>query len=121
MRMLRIVLAFGLLAVSITAPAYTGTFNYFDASTGNNTGFCRMQAYRNHSRSSTFGPRLLRHAHVFSGARLSQALFNDGAVCGMCLEVTAKMMLWDCELTHPQHELDPIDIHNASAHLERKA
>ena len=86
-------------------PAYGGTFNDFGMV---NEGFCKMQTMVNTNRTSSLGPRLLTDARIFSGVGLSQAQFGtggllddnvgDGSVsCGMCLEVSARMALWDCE------------------------
>ena len=94
-------------------PAYAGTFNDFGKV---NTGFCNLQQPHSHNRSSTLGPRLLTEARVWGGVGLSQAQFGSGgpgsvtpkgdpldgmASCGMCLEVSAKMAMWNCELTEP--------------------
>ena len=90
------------------SPAYGGTFNDFSKK---NEGFCKMQQLYNNNRTDSLGPRLLTDYRIFSGVGLSQAQFGTGAStsddntgdgmvgCGMCLEVTAKMALWDCDLT----------------------
>ena len=85
-------------------PAFAGTFNDFGMK---NTGFCKLQQLHSHNRSTTLGPRLLTDAHIMGGIGLSQAQFGatgqgdaEGSVsCGMCIEVTARMALWNCELT----------------------
>eukprot|EP00966_Prymnesium_polylepis_P232121 5369926-Prymnesium_polylepis.1 len=99
-------------------PAFAGTFNDFGKT---NTGFCRLQQPNARNRSTTLGPALLSSARVFSGVGLSQAQFGaggllsgsdgegsgDGSVaCGMCLEVSARQALWDCELTQPKDRGD---------------
>lgn len=95
-------------------PALGATYNDFGV--GGNSGFCRYQApVAGQNKSSAYGARLLTSHRVFAGVGLSQAQFMampgsdqaDGAIaCGMCLEVTAKMVLWNCDLTHPQNKND---------------
>lgn len=86
------------------AGAYAATHNDFGAT---NSGFCRMQRPHSPGRAGTMGPKLLTMAKVAMGVGLSQAQFNssvrgtDGSVaCGMCIEVSAQMPLWDCELNN---------------------
>lgn len=105
------------------APANAGTFNDFGLP---NVGFCKMQQKYSPNRSSTNGPAVLSSGRIFAGVGLSQAQFGigvnspdshpgDGGVsCGMCLEVSAKMALWDCDLTKP------INLHNQSAWPDQK-
>ena len=105
------------------APADAATFNDFGMP---NVGFCKMQQKHSPGRSHTLGPQLMQTGRVFGGVGLSQAQFGigadspksqagDGGVsCGMCLEVTAKMALWDCELTKP------VNLHNQSLWPEQK-
>ena len=105
------------------APANAATFNDFGMP---NVGFCKMQQKLSPGRSHTNGPQLMQTGRVFGGVGLSQAQFGigadspksqagDGGVsCGMCLEVTAKMALWDCELTKP------VNLHNQSLWPEQK-
>jgi len=98
-------------------PAFGGTFNDFGYK--GNTGFCKYQAPAAGSglvNKSSMGPRALSSGRVFAGVGLSQAQFGDmlgnalmdGAVaCGMCLEVSAKQALWDCDLTQPSNRYEP--------------
>eukprot|EP00930_Biecheleria_cincta_P046885 TRINITY_DN32412_c0_g1_i1.p1 TRINITY_DN32412_c0_g1~~TRINITY_DN32412_c0_g1_i1.p1 ORF type:complete len:376 (-),score=55.47 TRINITY_DN32412_c0_g1_i1:380-1507(-) len=94
------------------APALGATYNDFGV--GGNAGFCRYQApIAGQNKSSAYGSRLLSSHRVFAGVGLSQAQFmaapgqRDGSIaCGMCLEVTAKMALWDCDLTHPKDKFN---------------
>ena len=93
------------------SPAFGGTYNDFSLK---NEGFCKMQQLYNNNRTDSLGPRLLTDYRIFAGVGLSQAQFgagglsddpDDGKVaCGMCLEVTAKMVLWDCDLTVVQSD-----------------
>lgn len=90
-------------------PAFGATYNNFALP---NSGFCAMQNNKSPSRSQSMGPKLLMRGLVFSGVGLSQAQFGNGVsmaeegingdgsiACGMCLEVTAPMVQWNCELT----------------------
>eukprot|EP00933_Yihiella_yeosuensis_P052588 TRINITY_DN50700_c0_g1_i1.p1 TRINITY_DN50700_c0_g1~~TRINITY_DN50700_c0_g1_i1.p1 ORF type:complete len:380 (+),score=59.33 TRINITY_DN50700_c0_g1_i1:107-1246(+) len=96
------------------APAHAATYNDFGVA--GNSGFCRYQApIPGQNKSSAYESKLLKSGRVFAGVGLSQAQFKampgshhmDGAIaCGMCLEVTAKMSLWDCDLTQPLHRND---------------
>jgi len=105
----------GLQAALGNADALGATHNNFALP---NSGFCAMQAHNSSNRSTTMGPKLLTNALVFSGVGLSQAQFGlgvdtslsgtnrDGSIaCGMCLEVSAPMVQWNCELTEVTDEV----------------
>lgn len=84
------------------SPDNGGTFNDFGHKDGN-VGYCKMQQKHSHNRSGTMGPKILTTGRVVGGIGLSEAQFagltGGPSACGMCLEVSAKMALWDCELT----------------------
>ncbi len=91
--------------------AFAATHNDFGAT---NSGYCRMQHPHSPGRTATLGPKLLTMAKVAMGVGISQAQFNgsssgtDGSVaCGMCIEVSARMPVWDCELNNVSGRGEP--------------